>query len=360
MKSSAFPRFSRRSFLKTAGIAAVGVSFAGTARRGWSQEEKKLNVYNWDTYIGETTLTSFTDASGIECQYDLYANNEELFAKLQAGNPGYDVIFPSDYMVATMISRGMIDPVDHSKIPNMANVDPDPNFMDPAFNPGLKYGVPYMWGTIGIGYRKSKVETPTSWADVIDSDKYSGRIALLGDMRAVMGVALKYLGYSMNSRDEAEVAQARDLLIKQKAHIKTFAEDNGQDLLLSGEVDIVMEWNGDIVHAMEEDDDVSYAVPKEGTMVWIDNICIPTGAPHPENAHAFLNHIHDPQVNAEIANTIHYGTANKAAKEFIDAADLENPAIYPPAEVVAKSEALVDVEDFTPVYDRAWTEVQAA
>lgn len=360
MKRSALTRFSRRNFLKSAGIAAVGVSFATATRRGWAEEEKKLNVYNWDTYIGETTLSTFTDKTGIAVQYDLYANNEELFAKLQTGNPGYDVIFPSDYMVATMISKGMLEAVDLSKIPNLANIDPDPNFMDPTFNPGLKYGVPYMWGTIGIGYRKSKVETPKSWADIMDSDKYSGRIALLGDMRAVIGIALKYLGYSMNSRNEAEVNQARDLLIKQKPHIKTFAEDNGQDLLLSGEVDIVMEWNGDIVHAMEEDDDVSYAVPDEGTMVWIDNICIPTGAPHPENAHAFLNHIHDAEVNAEIANTIHYATANKAAKEFIGADDLANPAIYPPAEVVAKSEALVDVEDFTPVYDKAWTEIQAA
>lgn len=360
MKRPAITRFSRRNFLKNAGIAAVGVSFASSARHGWAAEEKKLNVYNWDTYIGETTLSSFTDATGIDVQYDLFANNEELFAKLQTGNPGYDVIFPSDYMVATMISRNMLEVVDHSKIPNLANVDPDPNFTNPTFNPGLKYGVPYMWGTIGIGYRSSVVETPKSWADVIDSDKYSGRIALLGDMRAVIGIALKYLGYSMNSRDEGEVAKARDLLIKQKPHIKTFAEDNGQDLLLSGEVDIVMEWNGDIVHAMDEDDDVSYVVPDEGTMVWVDNICIPTGAPHPENAHAFLNHIHDPEVNAEIANTIHYASANQAAKALIAAADLENPAIYPPASVVAKSEALVDVEDFTPVYDRAWTEIQAA
>src|SRR3546814_8341323 len=166
-------------------------------------------------------------------------------------------------MVATMISRNMVEVIDHSKIPNLANIDPDPNFMDPAFNPGLKYGVPYMWGTIGIGYRTPKVETPTSWADVIDSDKYSGRIALLGDMRAVIGVALKYLGYSMNSRNEAEVAEARDLLIKQKPHIKTFAEDNGQDLLLSGEVERCMEWNGDLVTAMPGDVDISYVEPKE-------------------------------------------------------------------------------------------------
>ena len=355
-----FSRFSRRSFIRGAGAAAVGVTFAGAARRGWAQEEKKLNVYNWDTYIGETTLSSFTDATGIEVQYDLYANNEELFAKLQTGNPGYDVIFPSDYMVATMIAKGMLVELDHSKIPNMANIDPDPNFADPKFNPGLKYGLPYMWGTIGIGYRKSKVETPTSWAAVLDSDQYSGRTALLADMRTVIGIALKYLGYSMNSTNEAEIAEARDLLIKQKRHIKTFAEDNGQDLLLSGEVDICMEWNGDIVSAMQEDDDLSYVVPKEGTNVWMDNICIPTGAPHPENAHAFINHLHDPQVNAEIANTIQFATSNQAAKEFINPDDLANPAIYPPAEVVAKSEALIDVGEFTPVYDRAWTEIQAA
>ena len=360
MTRSAFSRFSRRSFLRTAGIAAVGVSFGGAARRGWAQEEKRLNVYNWDTYIGETTLSSFTDATGIEVQYDLYANNEELFAKLQAGNPGYDVIFPSDYMVATMIAKGMLVELDHSKIPNMSHIDPDPNFTDPPFNPGLKYGLPYMWGTVGIGYRKSVVETPSSWADVLDSDKYSGRIALLADMRSVMGIALKYLGYSMNSTNEEEVAKARDLLIKQKPHIKSFAEDNGQDLLLSGEVDICMEWSGDIVSAAAEDDDIDYVVPQEGGIVWVDCACIPTGAPHPENAHAFLNYINDPEVNAEIANTIRFATANKGAKEFINSEDLENPSIYPPADVVAKSEALVDVGDFTPVYDRAWTEIQAA
>jgi len=360
MTRSASSRFSRRNFLRGAGIAAVGLSFAGTARRGWSQEERKLNVYNWDTYIGEATLSTFTERTGIEVQYDLYANNEELFAKLQTGNPGYDVIFPSDYMVATMIAKNMLMELDHSKIPNMANIDPDPNFSDPPFNPGLKYALPYMWGTIGIGYRKSAVETPTSWAAVLDSSEHSGRIALLADMRAVIGLALKYLGYSMNSTNEEEIAQARDLLIKQKPHIKTFAEDNGQDLLLSGEVDLCMEWNGDIVSAMQEDDDLSYVVPQEGGMVWIDNACIPTGAPHPENAHAFLNFINDPEVNAEIANTIRFATANKAAKEFINPEDLANPAIYPAAETIAKSEALIDVGDFTPVYDRAWTEIQAA
>jgi len=354
-----FPRsrFPRRRFLAGAGIAAIGVTFGRNAR---SEEEKKLNVYNWDTYIGETTLQTFTDKTGVEVQYDLYANNEELFAKLKAGNPGYDVIFPSDYMVESMISLNMLEPVDHSKIPNLVNINPAKQFSDPSFNPGLKYGVPYMWGTVGIGYRKSKAPEPDSWGLLLDSDKYAGRIALLADARMVMGIALKYLGYSMNSKSEEEVNKARDLLIKQKPNIKAFAPDNGQDLLLSGEVDLVMEWNGDIISVMSEDDDIAYVVPKEGTNVWTDNVCIPVGAPHPENAHAFLNHILDKDVNAEIASTIHYATADKAAQALIPQEDLANPAIYPPEEVIAASESLTDVGDFTPVYDKAWTEVQAA
>jgi spermidine/putrescine transport system substrate-binding protein len=177
---------------------------------------------------------------------------------------------------------------------------------------------------------------------LLDSDKYAGRIALLADARMVMGIALKYLGYSMNSKSEEEVNKARDLLIKQKPN------------------NLVMEWNGDIISVMSEDADIGYAVPKEGTNVWMDNICIPVGAPHPENAHAFLNHILDKEVNAEIASTIHYATADKAAQALIPQEDLSNPAIYPPEEVIAASESLTDVGDFTPVYDKAWTEVQAA
>jgi spermidine/putrescine transport system substrate-binding protein len=354
------PRFSRRNFLAGAGVAAVGVSLGTFAKKGWAEEAKKLNVYNWDTYIGQTTLQSFTDKTGIAVQYDLYANNEELFAKLKAGNPGYDVIFPSDYMVQTMIKLNMLMPVDHSKVPNLANVNPAKQFSDPGFNPGLKYGVPYMWGTIGIGYRKSKVETPKSWKVLFEDSSHAGKIALLADERDVLGLALKYLGYSVNSKSEAEVQKAKELLIKQKPNIKAFAPDSGQDMLLSGECDIVMEWNGDIISVMAEDGDLAYAVPDEGTIVWTDNVCIPTGAPHPENAHAFLNHILDAKVNAEIANTIKYATANKAAQAYIAKEDLENSAIYPPEEVVAKSEPLVDAGEFTPVYDKAWTEIQAA
>jgi len=351
--------FSRRAFLLSSTAAALALTLP--SRGGLAAEDKQLNVYNWDTYIGENTVANFVKASGIETQYDLYANNEEMFAKLKEGNPGYDVIFPSDYMVETMIALGKLVPLDHAKIPNIKHIDPDPVFSDPAFNPGLKHGVPYMWGTMGLGYRKSKVSpAPDSWGVVFDSDKYAGRIALLADQRAMIGIALKYLGHGMNSTDAGEIAAARDLLIKAKPRIKTFAPDSGQDLLLSGEVDLVIEWNGDIVQVMEEDDDLAYVVPKEGSMVWFDNICIPTGAPHPDNAHAFINFILDPKVNSEIANFIHYGTANKSARAYVLKEDLANPAIYPPADTIAKSESLVDVGEHTKLYDEAWTKIQAA
>jgi spermidine/putrescine transport system substrate-binding protein len=218
-----------------------------------------------------------------------------------------------------------------------------------------------MWGTMGIGYRKSKVKKPpTSWKVLFDSDEYSGRIALLADARSVIGITLKYLGYKMNSVVPAEIAQARDLLIKQKKHLKSFAEDNGQDLLLSGECDLVMEWNGDIVQVIAEDKDLAYVVPDEGTMVWMDNVCIPVGAPHPDHAHTFINYIMDAKVNADIANFIHYATANIAAKKYINKEDLANPAIYPPAEIIAKSEVLVDVGKDARLYDEAWVAIQAA
>jgi spermidine/putrescine transport system substrate-binding protein len=324
-------------------------------------EEKQLNLYNWDTYIGENTVSDFAEKFDMKVQYDLYANNEELFAKLKEGNPGFDVIFPSDYTVESLIKLKKLMPLDHSKLPNMKNIDPAPNFSNPAFNPGLKYGVPYMWGTMGIGYRKSKVKKPpTSWKVLFDSDEYSGRIALLADARSVIGITLKYLGYKMNSVVPAEIAQARDLLIKQKKHLKSFAEDNGQDLLLSGECDLVMEWNGDIVQVIAEDKDLAYVVPDEGTMVWMDNVCIPVGAPHPDHAHTFINYIMDAKVNADIANFIHYATANIAAKKYINKEDLANPAIYPPAEIIAKSEVLVDVGKDARLYDEAWVAIQAA
>ncbi len=355
------PKFttSRRNLLKGTGAMFAGLTFL--PRFSLAEEEKKLNLYNWDTYIGEHTLADFNKATGIETKMDLFADNDELFAKLKGGNPGYDVIVPTNDMLERMIKAGMVMPLDHSKIPNMANIDKP--FQEAAFDPGRKHSIPYMWGTLGIGYRKSKVEggVVDSWKVLFDSDKYSGRISLLGDAQNVLGPALKYLGYSYNSTSAAELKKAEEMLIAQKKHVKVFADDNGQDLLASGEVDLCQEWNGDIIQVMAEDKDVDYVVPTEGSLLWQDTMAIPTGAPHPENAHAFLNYVLDAEAGKHIAETIMYATPNAAAKALMDKSYTENPAIFPLAEVVAKCEpSLYLGEEATKVRDETWTRIQAA
>jgi spermidine/putrescine transport system substrate-binding protein len=355
------PRYkpSRRTFLAGTGAVAAGLTFL--PRLALSAEEKRLNVYNWDTYIGENTLADFGTATGIEAKLDLFADNDELFAKLKGGNPGYDVIVPSNDYLERMIKADMVVPIDHAKIPNMANIDKP--FQDAAFDPGRKYSIPYMWGTLGIGYRKSKIEGGVidSWKILFASEQYSGRISLLGDAQNVLGVALKYLGYSYNSTDPAEFKKVEEMIIAQKKHIKVFADDNGQDLLASGEVDACMEWNGDIVQVMKEDAELSYAVPTEGSLIWQDTMAIPKGAPHPENAHAFLNFVLDGEAGKHIAETIQYATANAAAKALMDEAYRNNPAIFPPAEIVAKCEpSLYLGEEVVKLRDETWTRIQAA
>ena len=326
---------SRRQFVQ--GAAAVGITVTAMPKFA-AAEEKKLNFYNWDTYIGETTLDDFKKATGIEVTMDLFADNSELFAKLREGNPGYDLIVPSGDWVTRMTQANMLEEIDHSKIPNMSHLFP--RFLDSTFDPGRKYSLPYMWGTVGIGYRKSKVNgTPDSWKVLYDSDEYSGRIALLSDPQIMIGLANKYLGGSFNVSDPAEIKRCEELLIKQKPHIKAFAEDNGQDLLAAGDVDLTMEYNGDIAQLMTEDDDIGYIIPNEGGELWQDTLAIPVGAPHPENAHTFINYIYEPEVNAMIADFIQYATPNKTAAESMDESYSQNSAIFPPDDKLAKSES---------------------
>lgn len=331
----------RRQFVQA--TAAIGLTLGGlpNTAAATEAEEKKLNFYNWDTYIGETTLADFEEATGIAVKMDLFAENDELFAKLREGNPGYDVIVPTNNWVARMAAAGMLAPLDHGRIPNIRHLD-QRLMEDDAFDPGHKFSLPYMWGTIGIGYRKSKFpEPPSSLKWLYDSDKYSGRISLMSECDFLLGMALKYLGHSLNSADAAQIAQAEALLIKQKPHIKSFAEDNGQDLLASGEVDLALEWSGDIAQLMAEDDDIGYVLPSEGGAMWQDTLAIPKGAPHPQNAHAFINFIHEPRVNADITRLVRYATPNQAALAQMDAAYMQNPAIFPPAALLAKSEMIL-------------------
>ncbi len=345
------------------GLLGSAAAFAGLSllpRGTMAAEERKLNFYNWDTYIGETTLGDFNAATGIEVKMDLFADNDELFAKLREGNPGYDLIVPTNDYVERMLVAGMLLPLDHDKIPNMSNLGA--NFRDASYDPGLKHSVPYMWGTIGVGYNARRTGDITkSWSHLYDSDLFAGKISLLGDGPNVLGHAMKYLGNSLNSTDPAHIKAAEELLIAQKENIKVFADDNGQDLLVSGEVVIAQEWNGDILQVMAEDDDLSFYVPDEGGLIWQDCLCMPKGAPHPENAHAFINFILDADAGAAIADYIQYATPNEAARARLGPEYNENPAIFPSDETVAKCEFQLYLgEEHVKNINDAWTRVQAA
>ena len=346
---------SRRSAVLQGGGLAVAVTLL--PRGGWAQEGV-LNIFNWDTYVAPDTIAGFEAASGLRVRYDLFASNDELFAKLRAGNPGYDVIFPSNNYAARLAEAELLVRLDHGRIPNIANLEPE--FMAVEFDPGRRFSLPYFWGTVGIGYRSSRVERPSSWAALFTEETHAGRIALLTETDSLYA-ALRYLGFSINTTDPAEIDQAADLLIAAKPRILTFAPDTGQDLLIAGEVDLCLEYNGDILQVMAEDDDLGYVVPEEGTGRWEDTMCIPVGAPNPEAAHAFIDYIYVPEVHAAIAEFVRYALPNRPAKALIPEEDRLNEAIYPPPEVMARSEVArymgTEVET---LYQAAMTRVLAA
>ena len=351
-------RFSRRTFLSVLGASAVA---AGIRLPANAAEEKKVNFYNWDTYIGETTLEDFRAATGVEVSLDLMSGNDELFAKLRQGNSGYDVVLPSDTYVERLRKAELIQPIDRGLIPNFKNVAPQ--FQDTAFDPGRRYSMPYMWGTMGIGYRKSKVPAPKTWGVIWgpESDRYAGRIGWMNEAEAMMGMALRYLGHSYNETNSALVAAAADQLIRYKKNAKGIFDDNGQDLLAAGEADLVVEWNGDIAQLITEDPDIGYVIPPDGGFAWEDGLCIPAGAPHPMNAHAFINFLLGAEAGRDLAEYIQYATTNAAARALMDDAYKNNPAIFPPEDVSAKLEtALYLGEERSRLIDEEWTRVLSA
>lgn len=362
----------RRSLLQSVGAAAVGLTFAGglagcgeqpknstSTKIAPTGEDPKLNFYNWDTYIGETSLEDFKGASGVAVNMSLFANNDELFNKLRAGNPGFDVIVPSNDFVERMAQAKMIMPLDHSLIPNMKNIDPA--FADADYDPGRKYSMPYTWLALGIGYRKSKVKTkPDSWKVLFDSDEYKGRIALLDEAGDLFRLYGKYLGKSVNALTPADVETIVKMMIKQKPFVKAFHQDNGQDLLVKGEVDLVLEYNGDIAQKMVDDDDIDFVIPKEGSQLNSDTLCIPTGAPRPKNAHAFINFMLDGENGKKLTETIQFPTPNAAAKALMPESYKTNPVIFPPADMLAKCEYAKFREDMQTLYDQGLTRVKAS
>ncbi len=358
----------RRSLLKGLGAAAVGISFSGTLAacssgdKGVAStgEAAELSFFNWDTYIGENTLANFEESAGIKVKMDLFDTNDTLFAKFKGGNPGYDLIVPSNDFVERMVKADMLMELDQSQIPNFKkNIMPE--FQDTDFDPGRKYSMPYTWLVLGIAYRKSAVKAvPDSWAVLFDSAEYKDRIAVLaeaGDMFRLYG---KYLGKSVNSLTPADIARIEAMMIRQKANIKRFHDDDGQDMLLRKDVDLVLEYNGDIAQAQVEDPDIGFVIPKEGSQLNSDCLCIPKGAKHPKNAHMFINYLLGEEGGKHVSETILYPTPNAAAKAKMPVDYKSNPTIFPSAADMARCEYARYNETLQPLYEEAFTRVRAA
>ena len=330
---------------------------------GSGAEEKVVNLYAWSEYIPQALLDNFTAKTGIQVNYDTYSSNEELLAKLQAGAAGYDVIIPSDYTVSIMVISGLVEKLDSSKIPNFANIDENMKNLD--FDPGNVYTIPYQWGTSCLVVDTSKVTRPiTKWADLWDPE-FKGKVVLLDDEREVIGMALAVLGYDKNTTDEAQLEEAKQKFLELKDNVKLFDSDSPKTALLSGEVWLGMTWNGEAALAHQENEAVQYVIPEEGCTIWIDNLAIPKGAPHPNGAYALIDYILDPEASLLITAEFPYSNPNKAALDLLKTKDpaaydayMTFPATNPTVEDRQRLNYVKDVGEATALWDRVWTEVK--
>lgn len=325
--------------------------------------DKVLNFFNWSEYIEPEIFELFEAETGIRVVEDTFSSNEDLLAKLQGGATGYDVIVPSDYMVATMIELGMLAELDHSKLSNFANLDA--TFTNPPYDPGLEHCVPYFWGTTGIGFNWNDWdEAPDSWDYLFipeNAAQFEGRISLLDDPREVLGAALIYLGYSPNSTNEAELEEAKQVILDIKPYIAAFDSDTYEDNMVTGDYALVHGWSGDVFTAQVEDENIDYVIPQEGAVVWTDNLCITAdAATDPQRldmAYQWIDFLNQPDIAAMNTNYVWYASPNKAAESMIDPEILGYEAVYPPPEVFAKLHYLENVGEATELYDRIWTEI---
>ncbi len=362
----------KRMFSVATTLAVIAPMVGGA----WAQEEEKiLNVYNWYDYIGETTIADFEAETGIEIRYDTFDSNELLEAKLLSGSSGYDVVVPSANFMERQIQAGVFMELDRSKLTNYANLDEGILKSIAVHDPGNAHGVPYMWGTTGFGYNVGKVaermaDAPLdSWDLVFDPEtvaKFADcGVAFIDSPSEIMGIVLNYLGLDPNSEDKKDLEKAKALMLSIRPHVKYFNTGQYLNDIANGEVCIAVGYSGDfsIAQARAEEAgqgiEIAYVIPKEGTQMWFDMLAIPKDAPHPENAHAFIDFILRPEVAAGVSNYVFYANPNKAATSLVDPAITGDTGIYPDDATKANLFAL---KAHSPKYDRrltrAWTSVK--
>lgn len=328
---------------------------------GDSKENKKdapqvLNLYSWADNFDDEIIKEFEKQYNCKVNYDVFANNEELLAKMQAGGGQYDVIQPSDYMVATMIKLNLLEKLNKDKMPNLKNLTT--NFNTPPYDPTGEYSAVYTWGITGIAYNTKYVkEPPTSWNDLWKPE-YKGRVVLLNDSREVLGMALRKNGFSNSTTDKAELEIAFNDLKKLAPNVLAYDTDNIKQKFIAEEAWIGMIWSGDAVFTQEENPNIEYVIAEENGVIWADTLAIPKNAKNKELAEKFINYMFDPKVSAKNFEAIGYIDPNEKAYEFHTEEYKNNEVFKVSNEAIKQSEWLVDVGDMLTLYDQYWTELK--
>ena len=338
-------------------IAALIVgSFAGMKT---TSGKNTLNVYNWGEYIDPEVITMFEKETGIDVVYDEFEMNEEMYSKVETGAVKYDVVCPSDYTIQRMIEADLLAELNYDNIPNIKYIGKDYLQSAEAFDPGNKYAIPYCWGTVGILYNKTMVDEPIdSWSAIFD-EKYKNNILMINSVRDAMGIALKYLGYSLNSTDRDELEEATNLLKEQKPLVQSYVVDQVRDKMIGNNAAIGIIYSGEAIYTRRENPDLEYVVPKEGSNIWIDGWVIPKNSENKENAEKFINFLCRPDIALLNFDYITYSTPNTAARDLIEDEDIRNSTIaFPDSATISNCETFKYLGDaMTAYYDDKWREV---
>ncbi|RGY96284.1 extracellular solute-binding protein [Clostridium sp. AM58-1XD] len=359
--------FRKGLLVAAAFFIVVSVSFT-TYKHYINSSSNELYVYNWGEYIDESVIDQFEQETGIQVTYDLFETNEEMYPVIEAGAVQYDVVCPSDYMIQKMAENGLLAEINFENVPNIKEIDPVYMDRSKSFDPENKYSVPYTWGTVGILYnteliKQLGVPAPTKWADLWD-ERYKGEILMQDSVRDAFMVALKELGYSMNTKSPEELAKARDLLIRQKPLVQAYVIDQVRDKMIGEEAAISVIYSGEMLYIQEEtagsDFTLEYVLPEEGTNIWIDSWVIPANAKNKENAEKWINFLCRPDIAKKNFEYITYATPNKGAFDLLDPEVQENKAVFPDVSRLQNCEVFNYMGDETDsIYNEMWKEVKS-
>ena len=332
-------------------FAAVAVALMLSACGPSPKGGATLNIYNWSDYIDPGLLKQFTAETGIKVRYDTFDSNEVLETKVLQGGTGYDIVVPSNHNIPRYVAAQAIQPLDKAKLKGLENLDPAVMARMAAFDPGAKYALPYMQGTIGVAYNTEAVAkrlggAPDSWAVVFDPKVLAKLqdcgVYFLDASEDMYAVALNYLGKDPNSKDLKDYAAATDMLLKVRPYVRKFHSSAYIDALANGDICIAIGYSGDVLQAKSRAAEakngvkLAYVLPKEGSQVWFDLFTLPADAPNPAAAYSFLNFMLRPDIIAGASNYTKYANANAAATKLVDPAVRNDPAAYPPPELAKR------------------------